>query len=49
MIEVPPTSSNSGRDVFIHYASQDLAAANAMVATLDKGGPQVRTYGVDLD
>jgi hypothetical protein len=36
-------------DVFIQYASQDLAVANAMVATLEKGGPQVRTYGVDLD
>ena len=38
MTEEPTNQATSGRDVFVSYASQDVAVADAIVATLEKNG-----------
>jgi len=38
MSQDSPNQSTSGSDVFVSYASQDVATANAIVATLEKNG-----------
>jgi len=38
MSEDSATQPSPGRDVFVSYASQDSAIANAIVATLERNG-----------